>query len=418
MSAAWPAFWRPAARRPSRKARRFTGSAGTTSCRPPTQLLRRELLPEAEKALGIKMNFETVNAQRSAAAHHGGDPVGRRPRHLHAQQQSPAALCREPRRPGATWPSRSARPRAALCTLPSAVATAATNGCRCRSPSSAAMIAYRKSWFEEVGAAEVPGDLGEVPRGRQEAEGEGPADRPDARPHLRRRPTFTYPYMWSWGGKEVEQDGKTVNINSKETLESVKFMPAFWKDAHDEGGLAWDDTNNNRAFLSRTDLRDAERRLDLHRVAAQARTSTRPRRARSSRPTSCTRRCRRARPASSRCTPTTRTCMPSYSKNQKAAKNFLQVDAHQGELREVVRLAEGLRHAADARVGEAQGVGRGSGDGALQGRRQARPRRRAMPGPSNRKAAEVLSKYIITDMYAKAVRACRPRTPSSGPRPS
>src|SRR5919112_6293080 len=26
------------------------------------QLLRRELLPEAEKALGIKMNFETVNA--------------------------------------------------------------------------------------------------------------------------------------------------------------------------------------------------------------------------------------------------------------------------------------------------------------------------------------------------------------------
>ena len=29
-------------------------------------------------------------------------------------------------------------------------------------------------------------------------------------------------------------------------------MTAFWKDAHDEGGLAWDDTNNNRAFLSRT----------------------------------------------------------------------------------------------------------------------------------------------------------------------
>jgi len=24
----------------------------------------------------------------------------------------------------------------------------------------------------------------------------------------------------------------------------------FWKDAHDEGGLAWDDSNNNRSFLS------------------------------------------------------------------------------------------------------------------------------------------------------------------------
>ena len=27
-------------------------------------------------------------------------------------------------------------------------------------------------------------------------------------------------------------------------------MSAFWKDACDEGGLAWDDTNNNRAFLA------------------------------------------------------------------------------------------------------------------------------------------------------------------------
>ena len=26
-------------------------------------------------------------------------------------------------------------------------------------------------------------------------------------------------------------------------------MQAFWKDACDEGGLAWDDTNNNRAFM-------------------------------------------------------------------------------------------------------------------------------------------------------------------------
>ena len=29
-------------------------------------------------------------------------------------------------------------------------------------------------------------------------------------------------------------------------------MAGFWKDAHDEGGLAWDDSNNNRAFLGGT----------------------------------------------------------------------------------------------------------------------------------------------------------------------
>jgi hypothetical protein len=36
-------------------------------------------------------------------------------------------------------------------------------------------------------------------------------------------------------------------------------------------------------------------------------------------------------------------------------------------------------------------------------------------GPPNRAAAEVVTKYIITDMYAKGYRACRPRMPSSGP---
>ena len=143
------------------------------------------------------------------------------------------------------------------------------------------MIAYRKSWFDEVGCPTVSRDLGGISRRRQEAQGQGPSARPDARPHLRRRARRSpIRYLWSWGGKEVEADGKTVVLNTKETIESVKFMTGFWKDAHDEGGLAWDDTNNNRAFLSRHDQRHAQRRLDLHRVAAQARHSTRPRRAR------------------------------------------------------------------------------------------------------------------------------------------
>src|SRR6266446_6902454 len=65
-------------------------------------------------------------------------------------------------------------------------------------------------------------------------------------------PGWWYPYLWSWGGKEVEADGKTVVLNSKETVESIKFAVALWKDACDEGGLAWDDSGNNRAFLSGT----------------------------------------------------------------------------------------------------------------------------------------------------------------------
>ena len=56
--------------------------------------------------------------------------------------------------------------------------------------------------------------------------------------------------LWSWGGKEVEADCKTVVLHTKETVESVKFAVALWKESMDEVGLAWNDTRNNRAFLS------------------------------------------------------------------------------------------------------------------------------------------------------------------------
>ena len=44
------------------------------------------------------------------------------------------------------------------------------------------LIANRTSWWNELGvrAGEVPGDLGGMPRGRQEDEGQGPPARPDA----------------------------------------------------------------------------------------------------------------------------------------------------------------------------------------------------------------------------------------------
>jgi multiple sugar transport system substrate-binding protein len=51
--------------------------------------------------------------------------------------------------------------------------------------------------------------------------------------------------IWSWGGKEVEKDGKTVAINSKETVEAYKFIKALYTDAMEAEVLAWDDRNNN-----------------------------------------------------------------------------------------------------------------------------------------------------------------------------
>jgi multiple sugar transport system substrate-binding protein len=51
--------------------------------------------------------------------------------------------------------------------------------------------------------------------------------------------------IWSWGGKLVEADGKTVAINSKETIEAFKFIKALFEDCMEEEVLAWGDHNNN-----------------------------------------------------------------------------------------------------------------------------------------------------------------------------
>jgi multiple sugar transport system substrate-binding protein len=63
-------------------------------------------------------------------------------------------------------------------------------------------------------------------------------------------PTFFYPLMWSHGGKEVQDDGKTIAINSKETIEAVKLGKALWDDGFDKRAASWDDSGNNTAFLA------------------------------------------------------------------------------------------------------------------------------------------------------------------------
>ncbi len=60
---------------------------------------------------------------------------------------------------------------------------------------------------------------------------------------------FWYPWLWAYGGKEVMEDGKTIALDSPETLEAVnKAVELF--DVMVPGTLSWDDNSNNRAFLA------------------------------------------------------------------------------------------------------------------------------------------------------------------------
>jgi multiple sugar transport system substrate-binding protein len=56
--------------------------------------------------------------------------------------------------------------------------------------------------------------------------------------------------LWSYGGAVQDEAGKKVVLNSKETIEAVKFVAALYKEAMTSEVLSWDDSSNNRYLVS------------------------------------------------------------------------------------------------------------------------------------------------------------------------
>jgi multiple sugar transport system substrate-binding protein len=55
-----------------------------------------------------------------------------------------------------------------------------------------------------------------------------------------------YSILWSYGAKDVAQDGKTVAINSKETETAIEYVRALYNEAMDPAVLSWDNAANNQ----------------------------------------------------------------------------------------------------------------------------------------------------------------------------
>ncbi|HEX6154374.1 MAG TPA: extracellular solute-binding protein [Burkholderiales bacterium] len=212
------------------------------------KVLREVFAPEVQKALGLKLNVETVNANDIPARATSSIQSGNGPDiimilnnypHLYSSAAVDVSAVAEEvaKAQGGIYEAATQLNRIGgkWVSMPWSMVPA--------------LIAYRKSWFEEAGAKSFPKtwkeyhDVGKKLKAAKRPIGQTLGNTfGDA-------PTFTYPLLWSYGGQEVDAKGKVV-LDSKETVESVRFMAQFWKDAHDEGGLAWDDSNNNRAFLS------------------------------------------------------------------------------------------------------------------------------------------------------------------------
>jgi multiple sugar transport system substrate-binding protein len=270
-----------------------------------------------------------------------------------------------------------------------------------------ALINYRKSWFAEAGATAPPKTLDEYRKLGAALKKKGKPFGQTLGHTVNDAPGWSYPLTWTFGGAETDKTGKKVVLNSKNTIEAVKWMTAFWKEACDEGGLAWDDTTNNRAFHAGEIAATlnggsiyvlARRRLDIKDEKGQPlwpdighfRYPDGPHGP----------------------TPTYHVTYAStimkHSKNVEAAKELLKWVHSKEQFGKWFELEGGYATGANP-VWEGHKMWT-EVDEAMRPFKTAAQGTRALgyAGPPSAKATLVYTKYIITDMYAKAVQGLTP----------
>jgi multiple sugar transport system substrate-binding protein len=112
-------------------------------------------------------------------------------------------------------------------------------------------IAYhwRKSWFKDAGAEKFPATWADLFTVGKKLKATGRPIGQALGHSFGDPPTFCYPLLWAYGGREVDEQGK-VAINSPETIAAVRALKDAWKDAFVEDGTGWDDNANNLAFAA------------------------------------------------------------------------------------------------------------------------------------------------------------------------
>ena len=106
---------------------------------------------------------------------------------------------------------------------------------------------YRKSMWDEIGMK--PDSWDDVRKGGAKLKAKGhPVGISLGRSN---DPNTTWRgVLWSFGGAVQDEAGKKVVLNSKNTLEAVKFVTALYKEAMTSEVLSWNDSSNNRYLVS------------------------------------------------------------------------------------------------------------------------------------------------------------------------
>jgi multiple sugar transport system substrate-binding protein len=258
-------------------------------------------------------------------------------------------------------------------------------------------VTYREDWLKEAGF--------EYPKTWDDFRKVGRALKAKGKPfgqafgHSINDPNnWCYPLVWMWGGMEVRPDGRTVVLDSKNTVEAVKFNNVLWKEVFDEGGLAWDDSNNNRAFLSQ-EISLTGNAPSIYVAAKQKFADVYKGTNHGHYPPG---------PAGRfYWLPCWSSCVMKQSKNQQLAKDFIRfyMDRPQFERYFETMDTFGI---APTRAYTDHPLWKKDPKTAVFPETLQYARQVGHAGPPGRKATEVLSKYIIVDMFAKSIQGMKP----------
>ncbi len=364
------------------------------------ELLRKEILPAAEKALGIKVKYETVNGNDLQPRITAGIQSGAGPDLIMLYNNHPH-IYKESLMDVSDVAEEIGKDQGGYVNLAKANNMIGGKWLGIPSGTLGAMNVYRKSLFAAEGFNEFPKTWDEYRGLGKKLKAKGMPIGQSLGQSFGDPPTFVYPFLWSHGCAEVDDKGK-VAINSKETVDAVKYLVAFWKDAMDEGGLAWDDSSNNRAFLTGT-LSSTLNGASIYIEAAKKPTEYKDDKGQPLH-LDCAHNPLPAGPKGQFGMHTyIGHVIPKYSKNEKAAKDLMRFVHKKENYEKWFATGKGF-YTPNTTFWESHAVWKENpvmAPFSVAAKQGLTP---GYPGEPNAKAAEVLTKYLLGNMMASAVK--------------
>ncbi len=183
------------------------------------QLLKGKITQEAQKALGMKLNIETINANDIQARVTSSIQSGTGPDIILALNNWPQLYAASLADVG-DLADEIGKEQGGYYDINKRVGTVGGKWIGLPWCVGGGLVAYRKSWLAEAGFPDkFPQNWDEYRAAGKKLKAAGHPYGQTAGHTFGDAPGWWYPYLWSWGGKEVEADGKTVVLNSKETIE-------------------------------------------------------------------------------------------------------------------------------------------------------------------------------------------------------